>query len=32
MMLAMQPGADGKPWSLCSVCWLDGVKRKTEEA
>lgn len=26
VMVAMQPGRDGKPWSLCGRCWLDGVK------
>lgn len=25
-MYPMQPGSDGKPWALCSRCWLDGVR------
>lgn len=25
-MFPMQPGKDGKPWELCSRCWIDGAK------
>ena len=27
VMMPMQPGFDGKPWELCSRCWIDGVRR-----
>jgi hypothetical protein len=25
-MLEMEPGRDGKPWRLCSKCYLDGIR------
>jgi hypothetical protein len=24
VMVPMQPGHDGKPWSLCVGCWIEG--------
>ena len=26
VMVAMKPGKDERPWSLCSRCWLEGVR------
>ena len=26
IMLEMEPGRDGKPWRLCSGCYLDGIR------
>jgi hypothetical protein len=26
VMIPMQPGRDKQPWSLCSHCWLEGVR------
>lgn len=26
VMLAMVPGKDGKDWSLCPKCWIDGTR------
>lgn len=26
VMVVMEPGNDGKPWELCSSCYLDGLR------